>query len=46
MIVSQTKDIVAAVVSNPNFFSQQHAADAKIQQVVNLIISVDNAINK
>jgi hypothetical protein len=46
MNMTTIKDVVVAVASNPSFFDTKQSPDQKIQQVINLLISVDSTINK
>lgn len=46
MNISTIKEIIVAVVSNPNFFVETSTADQKIQQVCNLITEVDKTVKK
>ena len=42
--ISNIKDIIVAVVSNPSFFSQNDSNNEKIKKVCDLIKEVDKTI--
>lgn len=44
MNVSVIKEIIVAVVSNPNFFMPSNSSSDKIKQVCDLIKEVDNTV--
>ena len=46
MNISNIKEIIAAVVSNINFFSPGLSQDAKIKQVCDLLEKVNEAVLK
>ena len=45
-IVEPTKEIVIAVVSNPNFFTPTANSEVKIKLVCELIRAVEATVNK